>query len=1086
MNTTIGTSRPAPAEPAHIVQFYETDEYLAGVVSQFLAEGFEAGAGGIIIAVEAHRASILTALRSRNVDVDALSLSGRLQVLDAHETLGRILRRGVPDRRLFLEVLDRALQAATSRAPSPAVRAYGEMVDVLWRQGNPSAAIHLEELWNDAQRTRPFSLLCAYVTSSFSEETSKIHHVCATHNEVRPPEPRASDSPSQGITLEIAHRSQIERALRTCLRELREKEAELSDFVENATVGLHRVGPDGTILWANPAELQMLGYAADEYIGQPITKFHVDADVIADILARLHQGEILHNRAARMRAKDGSVRHVLIDSSAYREDGAFVHSRCFMRDVTEEVTTSRRSEQLLEVTAAIADAVTSQEVFAAIVDRIGEAIDASSVGLFLLDPDGNTIRLARSVGYHDDAKPHLLVTTLDGELRIPAADCIRCTDAIWINSRDELVEQYPHLANVTTPGRNYRIACLPLVVRGRAVGSIGLTFDDVDPLGDRERDFLRLVARYSAQAIERLRLVDAERSARARAEAAAERTRILSDAAHAFTEAGVNIAGVLSTMASNLIDGHADSAAVFTMSEAGDTLEVATAQHRDPVQTAAIRATLAAYPVRVGEGLLGGAVAAGEPLFLRSIDREQMLAAADPRYRAHLERHHPTSMAIVPLRARGQTLGVVTASREPPSPSFTDEDFALVQGMAERAALAMDNARLHRADQEARARAELLYRLAREVIAAEGVEAVFRAALDAIRQALGTDRSAVLTYGREERMRFRAWRGLSAEYREAVDGHSPWARSERDVRPFMVPDVRDEESMRQFAPAFQTEGIGALAFFPLSIGHQLLGKLMVYFDRPRAMNATEVELVRAIADHVAVAVVRFTADDELRNTVRFNELFAGVLGHDLRNPLSAIMTASQLAMMHTPGDKVMKPLTRIVSSSERMRRMIEQLLDFTRVRVGQGIPLDRQLIDLAHPVRQVMDELEDAHPERKLTLQVHGDVTGRWDADRLGQVFSNLVANAIQHGHGQEVGVRLEGHAGNVYVEIHNEGLIPEDVLPSIFEPMSGRPTRRTGSRGLGLGLYISREIVSAHGGAVTVSSDSQRGTTFQFQLPRD
>jgi PAS domain S-box-containing protein len=117
--------------------------------------------------------------------------------------------------------------------------------------------------------------------------------------------------------------------------ELRRRERELTDFFENATVGLHWVGPDGTILWTNRAELEMLGYTREEYIGRSITEFHADEEVISDILSRLSRGEELHGYEARLRCKDGTIRHVVINSNVLWEDGRFVHTRCFTRDITE-------------------------------------------------------------------------------------------------------------------------------------------------------------------------------------------------------------------------------------------------------------------------------------------------------------------------------------------------------------------------------------------------------------------------------------------------------------------------------------------------------------------------------------------------------------------------------------------------------------------------------------------------------------------------------------------------------------------------------------------------------------------------------
>jgi PAS domain S-box-containing protein len=124
---------------------------------------------------------------------------------------------------------------------------------------------------------------------------------------------------------------------------LRKKQQELEDFFENSVVGLHWVGPDGTILWANRAEMELLGYTADEYIGRHIAEFHADKEVIDDILRRLGRKEKLQGYEARLKCKDGSTRHVLISSSVLWEHDKFVHTRCFTLDVTER----RRVEQAL-------------------------------------------------------------------------------------------------------------------------------------------------------------------------------------------------------------------------------------------------------------------------------------------------------------------------------------------------------------------------------------------------------------------------------------------------------------------------------------------------------------------------------------------------------------------------------------------------------------------------------------------------------------------------------------------------------------------------------------------------------------------
>jgi signal transduction histidine kinase len=262
---------------------------------------------------------------------------------------------------------------------------------------------------------------------------------------------------------------------------------------------------------------------------------------------------------------------------------------------------------------------------------------------------------------------------------------------------------------------------------------------------------------------------------------------------------------------------------------------------------------------------------------------------------------------------------------------------------------------------------------------------------------------------------------------------------------------------------------------------------MVYYPSPRELAPHELEMANAIANHVAAGLSRFSALAELRHTVRFNEMFMGILGHDLRNPLTAIMTAAQLAMKQGGSERLFKPLSRILSSSERMARMIGQLLDFTRVRVGHGIPIEPRRLDLVPVVRQAMDELDDANPDWTLRLDRVGNTEGIWDADRLSQVFSNLIANAVQHGiseHG--VHVRIDGTDDwVVQVEVHNMGVIPAEVAGRLFEPMASASQGRDKSRGLGLGLYITNEILRAHGARIEVESTEENGTMFKVVLPR-
>jgi len=230
--------------------------------------------------------------------------------------------------------------------------------------------------------------------------------------------------------------------------------------------------------------------------------------------------------------------------------------------------------------------------------------------------------------------------------------------------------------------------------------------------------------------------------------------------------------------------------------------------------------------------------------------------------------------------------------------------------------------------------------------------------------------------------------------------------------------------------------------------------------------------------------------EEAQRTARFREQFVGIVGHDLRNPLSAIVTAAQLLLRHgSLSERHSRAISRILSSGDRMARMIDDLLDFTRSRLGGGFPIARRRVDLAELTAQVIEELELAYPERSVELHRDGDAWGSWDPDRLAQVVSNLIGNALQHSpENAVVRVDLRDKGDRVELETCNEGPpIPHEVLPHIFEPGRRGPSGRgrAASNGLGLGLYIVQQIVLAHDGSISVRSSQDDGTRFCVVLPR-
>lgn len=218
--------------------------------------------------------------------------------------------------------------------------------------------------------------------------------------------------------------------------------------------------------------------------------------------------------------------------------------------------------------------------------------------------------------------------------------------------------------------------------------------------------------------------------------------------------------------------------------------------------------------------------------------------------------------------------------------------------------------------------------------------------------------------------------------------------------------------------------------------------------------------------------------------------FLGILGHDLRNPLGAIvMGASVLSATEGLDDRSVRIASRILSSARRMDRLVGDLLDLTRTRLGSGLPIVRAPTDSAHVCRQVVTELRGTHPETSVRFEAKGRLQGLWDSDRLAQVVSNLVGNALQHGaKGRPVVVRARADGHEALLDVHNEGPpIPKGSLNAIFEPMVrlGAAPEGGRSKSLGLGLFVAEQIVLAHGGVIAVTSSRSGGTTFSVRLPR-
>jgi signal transduction histidine kinase len=252
--------------------------------------------------------------------------------------------------------------------------------------------------------------------------------------------------------------------------------------------------------------------------------------------------------------------------------------------------------------------------------------------------------------------------------------------------------------------------------------------------------------------------------------------------------------------------------------------------------------------------------------------------------------------------------------------------------------------------------------------------------------------------------------------------------------------------------------------------HMLTSKANVLFELHRRKQALAHELRERTA------------------ALRVNELFMAVLSHDLRTPLMSISAAASV-LKRQPDlapDKVATMAERMLSSSQRMGRMIEDLLDVTRIRQAGGLAMKPAATSLRDVVDRTLQEVQTSFPQRTIDSTFLGDLAGVWDPERLCQVVTNLLANAVHHGTAEEpVHVCADGtQASTVVVEVTNGGTIPPHLLDQLFDPFRGRDREPGRSEGLGLGLFIAHQIVKAHQGRITVQS-AEGTTRFRVELPR-
>lgn len=310
----------------------------------------------------------------------------------------------------------------------------------------------------------------------------------------------------------------------------------------------------------------------------------------------------------------------------------------------------------------------------------------------------------------------------------------------------------------------------------------------------------------------------------------------------------------------------------------------------------------------------------------------------------------------------------------------------------------------------------------------------------------------------------------------------------------LQPLLRMQGSVAEVKLELRTKQGGALPIMLNAAERQVDGQLLlhaaVFLAEERHKYERELLLQRQRAEDLSAQHARDeqelkAARAQAEDRALFAEQLVGMVSHDIRNPLSVIHMSAVLLDRGVGPDQQKAAVARVTRAAQRVQHLIGDLLDFTQARLGRGLATRPTRCDLHQAVAEGVAELAIAFPERTLRVERSGDHACVADADRVMQALGNLVANAATHGDpSQPITVRTESDGTRFRVSVHNHGQpIPQEVLPALFQPMV-RGAGSGASKGVGLGLYIVREIARAHGGRVDVRSGEAEGTTFSLELP--
>jgi PAS domain S-box-containing protein len=698
------------------------------------------------------------------------------------------------------------------------------------------------------------------------------------------------------------------------------------------------------------------------------------------------------------------------------------------RAVRESASALDAAARLQNVADALATARTPEEVLDAVLTEGIRAAEARGGLIATLSDDGEWLEVIASRGY--DMKWIEPFRRFPVAGNFPLSEAVRTGEGVFIRSEAERDARYPELVGRSQPGHG--LACVPLIGERGALGGVVFSFPTDQDFPPERRALKIALARQAALALERARFSAAEQVLRERLSFLAEATALLTSS--------LELERTLQQLTELAVPQLADWCAISMLVEETGEIEQLVVAHQDPERqrwAEAMRGRARTIHIDDEFDLTAQVIRTAEPIFLREVPQELLDEAArrDPNAAEALREISIRSAITLPLRVGARTFGALTLVAE--SRELEDSDFELAQGLAARAAIAVENAHLYR---EAERRAEAALALAYVgdgviLLDHEGRVRFWNAAAAAITGVRATE-----AVGRDPAEVLPAWEELT-RLAELADAATP----ER-ARPVTVP-------------------------IETASGDRWVAVTGVAFDEG------------------VVYALRDVSDEQAFERARSD--FVATASHELRTPLAAVYGAARTLRrtdIEIPAEQRDRFLEIIVSETERLTAIVSQILLAGQLEEGR-VDVATAATDLSPLVESALDSARLRVPERiELRLDQNGaPAVALADEDKLRQVLVNLLDNAIKYSpDGGEVAVELAGGHGRVRLTVRDCGLgIPVSEQERIFEKFYRLdPALTRGVGGSGLGLFISRELVSRMGGSLTVRSEPGEGAEFVVDLP--